>query len=201
MTKRNTKEDILTATLELAAEKGLGNVSMQQIADMVGIRKASLYNHYPSKDDIVDAMYSTIREASKKRAEVETDYERLVSEGSLESILTNAVDSYRMIVSDPQMNLFYRILMNERSVNSVASEIMVRETETMIDATKRLFEVIQKKGKAEFHDIDSAAISFAMAVHSIIDHEFDLLQIGKDSENNMMGKFIREFCHAYGKEE
>ena len=37
------KKEIILATLELAANKGLGNVSMNMIADKVGIKKPSLY--------------------------------------------------------------------------------------------------------------------------------------------------------------
>ena len=40
------KKEIIMATLELAANKGLGNVSMNMIADKVGIKKPSLYNHF-----------------------------------------------------------------------------------------------------------------------------------------------------------
>ena len=39
------KEEIIEAALGLAAERGLGNVSMAMIAERVGIRKPSLYNH------------------------------------------------------------------------------------------------------------------------------------------------------------
>ena len=56
------KSEIIYAALELASEKGLGTISMQQIADKVGITKASLYNHYSSKDEIVNAMYHYLRD-------------------------------------------------------------------------------------------------------------------------------------------
>lgn len=51
----NRKEEILLATLELASEKGLGSVSLNMIADKVGIRKPSLYNHFSSKEELVEA--------------------------------------------------------------------------------------------------------------------------------------------------
>ncbi len=38
------KEEIIYATLELAAEYGLKSLSMSQIAEKVGIKKPSLYN-------------------------------------------------------------------------------------------------------------------------------------------------------------
>ena len=40
------KEKILLSTLELACEKGLGYVSMSQIAARCGLSKSSLYYHY-----------------------------------------------------------------------------------------------------------------------------------------------------------
>ena len=78
---KDRKEEIINATLELAAENGLGTVSMQQIADRVGITKASLYNHFSSRDEIVDAMYERLREASRMKAEAgRTDYDRLTED-------------------------------------------------------------------------------------------------------------------------
>ena len=192
------KNEIVYATLELASENGLGAVSMQKIADRVGITKASLYNHFSSKDEIVDAMYLTLREASKQRASVgPVDYDAMVSEGSMAEILLRAVLSYRDIVHDPQMTMFYRIVMSERAISPAASEIMVRETQTMIDATERLFEAIQRKGLAAFADLRVAAFSFAMAIHSIIDYEFDLSSAGMDSGKDMIGGYINEFCRMY----
>ena len=41
----NRKEEIILATLKLASKKGLGNVSMSMIAESIGIKKSSLYNH------------------------------------------------------------------------------------------------------------------------------------------------------------
>jgi AcrR family transcriptional regulator len=38
-------------------EKGLAGVSMSMIADKIGIKKPSLYKHFSSKDEIVEAMY------------------------------------------------------------------------------------------------------------------------------------------------
>ena len=52
----NRKEEILHATLTLAAENGMKGVSMSQIADKVGIKAPSLYNHFKSKDDIIKEM-------------------------------------------------------------------------------------------------------------------------------------------------
>ena len=64
------KKEIIMAALELAANKGLGNVSMNMIADKVGIKKPSLYNHFASKEELVEVMYQFLREEAKKNANI-----------------------------------------------------------------------------------------------------------------------------------
>ncbi len=194
------KKDIIEATLKLASAHGLGTVSMQQIANEVGISKASLYNHFSSRDEIVEAMYESLRAISKEKSGVgKVDYDSLASAKSLKEILSGAVNSYRKIVSDPNLLLFYKIIMSERSINTAAAEIMVKETKTMIDASKALFYALQVKGIADFKDADAAAFSFTMAVHSIINYEFDLKMSGAKTDKKMMTDFINEFCRIYAK--
>lgn len=194
------KKDIIEATLKLASAHGLGTVSMQQIANEVGISKASLYNHFSSRDEIVEAMYESLRAISKEKSGVgKVDYDSLTSAKSLKEILSGAVNSYRKIVSDPNLLLFYKIIMSERSINTAAAEIMVKETKTMIDASKALFYALQVKGIADFKDADAAAFSFTMAVHSIINYEFDLKMSGAKTDKKMMTDFINEFCRIYAK--
>lgn len=50
----NRREEIIFNTLKLASKNGLASVSMSQIAKETGIKKASLYNHFSSKDEIIE---------------------------------------------------------------------------------------------------------------------------------------------------
>lgn len=47
-----TKERILYSALQLFSERGYAGVSMRELAAKVGIKAASLYNHFSSKEDI-----------------------------------------------------------------------------------------------------------------------------------------------------
>ncbi|MBK6545298.1 MAG: TetR/AcrR family transcriptional regulator [Saprospiraceae bacterium] len=49
MTKLRIKE----AAVRLFFEKGYGSCSMRDLASAVGVEAASIYNHYPSKEDIL----------------------------------------------------------------------------------------------------------------------------------------------------
>jgi AcrR family transcriptional regulator len=44
---------IISAALELFAENGVGGISLQMIADAIGVTKAAVYHQYNTKDEIV----------------------------------------------------------------------------------------------------------------------------------------------------
>ncbi|ADB34651.1 transcriptional regulator, TetR family [Kribbella flavida DSM 17836] len=56
---RDTKGDIHRAALELFSSQGYEKTSLREIAEQVGITKASLYYHYSSKQDLLKAIIGT----------------------------------------------------------------------------------------------------------------------------------------------
>ena len=74
------KSEIIKATLELASEYGLAAVSMNQIAEKLGISKPALYKHFESREEIIKTMYSFLREQAKQSiaaGEMNLDMHRL----------------------------------------------------------------------------------------------------------------------------
>ena len=53
---QTTPEEILDAAGELFTTKGFAATSTRRIAEMVGIRQASLYHHFPNKEEILAAL-------------------------------------------------------------------------------------------------------------------------------------------------
>ena len=174
----NRKEEIIFAALELASVNGLQSVSMSRIADRVGIKAPSLYNHFKSKDEIVNAMYCFLREkALQNRSPGFPDQEDLLAK-SLEQILTESLLAYLGMISDPNMMRFFRVLYSERSINPLAAKIMLEETEHMIRLTKQLFYSLAVHGKMKSEGVDTAAMTFALTVHSLIDYGMDRITAG-----------------------
>ncbi|NMO00291.1 TetR/AcrR family transcriptional regulator [Gordonia sp. TBRC 11910] len=50
------EEEILDAAAELFAANGFARTSTRAIAEAVGVRQASLYHHFATKDDILDSL-------------------------------------------------------------------------------------------------------------------------------------------------
>ena len=69
MKQEDTKQKILDKALELFSARGYDSVSVDQIARAVGIKAPSLYNHFPIKQAIFDA----IVESTAAQYETDTD--------------------------------------------------------------------------------------------------------------------------------
>jgi AcrR family transcriptional regulator len=50
---RRSKETVLTATLELLTESGLGGVSVDEVCRRSGVAKTTIYRHWPTRSDLV----------------------------------------------------------------------------------------------------------------------------------------------------
>ena len=59
MKQEDTKQKILDKALELFSAQDYDSVSVGQIAKAVGIKAPSLYNHFPSKQAIFDAIVAS----------------------------------------------------------------------------------------------------------------------------------------------
>lgn len=192
------KKEIIMATLELAANKGLGNVSMNIIADKVGIKKPSLYNHFASKEELVEAMYQFLREEAKKNANVGAiDYTVIFAGKSALEILRMMVGGYFHMNQQEHMLNFYKVIYSERSIQPMAAKILAEETEKMIIATKQLFYAMEVHKLLHFQNADMSAVSFAMTVHGLMDYELDLRSGECKTENqerNNLDEYLQWFC-------
>lgn len=193
------KEEIILVTLELAATNGLSNVSMAKIAEKMGMRKPSLYNHFHSKEEIIAAMYQYLRDKSKEQLSLaEIDYGEFAKATSMEEALMQSVANYSSMTAEPKMLSFYKVIYSERAVNPAAAKIMAEETKRMILATKNLFYALQVHGKICVRDIDMAATSFAMTVHAIMDYQLDCACSGEPVSQDMIQSYIKWFCNQFG---
>ncbi len=155
----STREDIITAMLDLGEEKGLANVSLSDIALEVGIRKASIYSHFESQQAIVDAMVRRCNEELGKKTFV-VDFKAKDARSMLVSLFDNIIDvfaqkpvsSYFSIVQ--QMGMFDELFAQEN-----------RRITSMINARIRIaLEFCVQRGWLDIRDTDFAADLLTAAV-------------------------------------
>ena len=192
----NRKEEIIMATLKLASTIGLKAVSMNMIAEEIGIKKPSLYNHFKSKDELVNEMYLFLRNKSQKETQTQLDY-AFFENKSANKILNCLVKNYISLSNEPYMQMFYKVIYSERSISPQAAKIMATETEKMIEATKQVFIILENKKLLKFENIKIGALNFALTIHSLIDYMLDNgLSNNEEPFKNLylISEFIDNFC-------
>ena len=193
---KNRKEEIIMATLKLASTKGLKAVSMNMIAEEVGIKKPSLYNHFKSKDELVNDMYLFLKNKAQKETRTQIDYS-IYENKSANQILSYLVENYIALCNEPYMQMFYKVIYSERSISPQAAKILTTETEKMVEATKQMFIILENKKMLNFKNIDISALNFALTIHSLIDYMLDigLSNNEKPFKNlDLLDGFIDNFC-------
>lgn len=170
---------------------------MSMIADKIGIKKPSLYKHFLSKDEIVEAMYQLLRQQAKEKANIKPiDYSTLFAGKAAFDVLQEVVCGYIQMNHQEKMLNFYKVIYSERSHNSMAAKIVAEETKTMIIATKQLFYAMEVHKMLHFENADMSAVSFAMTIHGLMDYELDQSNARYDAESdkNLLADYLKWFC-------
>ncbi|MDD6203453.1 MAG: TetR/AcrR family transcriptional regulator [Firmicutes bacterium] len=130
MDRGNTKQEILEAALELFSVQGFEATSVSQIADAVGIRKASLYSHFQNKQAILDAIVKEVLEQYAKHSifagtdwEKEADNLPLMPDEAVQMIQ----GQIRYILHDPYISRARKMLVIEQYRNPYLAKLQTKQ--------------------------------------------------------------------------
>ncbi len=84
-----TTNKILEVSAALFARKGFDGTSLQEISDAVGIKESSLYNHFRSKEGILEALLQIFREKAPESRPSEAELEKMLMIMEPEEIFKN----------------------------------------------------------------------------------------------------------------
>lgn len=192
------KEEILSKLLILASEKGLRSLSMSEIASAAGLKKSSLYSHFESKQDLINELYLFLRKRSNTKDFV--DYASYVKGKTLREILISTALSYDEMNRKPEMKTFYKVIISEKVLSKYAASVIIKETETMFNATRALFKAIEDNKIAFFKDFDTATLTFALLIHSALELRLDAEMAESNIAEGVLEKVIDGFIKTYVKE-
>ncbi len=141
-----TKEKIFQAAVELFSKNGYPGVSMQQIADRVGIKKSSIYNHYESKDDILKQIYIRFMEEMIEATPTKEMIKKEMAESTsiVEFWKKRIKKQYEKSASSEAGKLRHVVSM-EQYRDKRAGALIIKETERMIEVTAMIFKMMMKK--------------------------------------------------------
>lgn len=139
---KNTKQEILNVSLDLFSIYGFEATSMSKIANTVGIRKASLYSHFESKQAILNEIIDEILEYyDKKSIFVNTDWNTEDIPESVDEIVKKIQEQIQFILHDPYISKARKMLVIEQFNNPILSKLQTKQN--YIDVLNYFTEFIQ----------------------------------------------------------
>lgn len=116
-----TKERILFVAIHLFANKGYDGVSIKEIAAAAGIKQASIYNHYTSKVDILDQVYTFYKERIYLAKPSMKEAEAILKSGTVQEIMQ--IFNYPLPEPSAEMFAIVRIIWGRIYIDEAAREI------------------------------------------------------------------------------
>lgn len=203
MEQGNTKQEILKAALDLFSVQGYEATSISQIADVVGIRKATMYSHFASKQEILDALVQNTMEQYNKHSIFAQanwndpafikDKQNITVKAALKIILGHI----RYILHDPQISKSRRMLTIEQFQNPALKALQTkRNYADVMDYFTGLMNFLISQRRIKDNDPKIMAAQLCLPISAWI----NLCDREPERENEVMDlieRHIRQFFKIY----
>lgn len=201
-----TKERITEEALTLFAEKGYKGTSVKNIADAVGIKDASLYNHFRSKQEIFDSIVELI---SKHISELSQtlgipQYDKPDTPASdyfinldLDGLKKITRESFVFYLTDSYISRFWRVAHMEQYTNpQIYTMFRKIFMEDAISYQEKLFQEMMEQGVFYPGDARATAISFYSPIYLLLSM-YSNQQERKEEALEVLDRQIEEFFRIY----
>lgn len=200
----STKDAILYKSLIMFSEKGFAGVSMRDIASEVGIKAASIYNHFKSKDDIFNSIIKMMDERyfnfvtamkipginSEKAAE---EY-LVIKEEVLQDI---AKHLFLYFLKDEYAAPYRRMLTMEQYRHSFVGDTYQNLfINGAIEFQKNIFNILIEKGYFIESDPEVASYQFYSPILLLLS-KYDLKEEKEKEALEILRKHVYQFSRLY----
>jgi AcrR family transcriptional regulator len=190
---KDTKQRILNAAIDLFATRGFHESSMRDIAAVVGIRAASLYSHFKSKDEILQTILELYRDEIASLRVPDSQLAGIVESCSTETILVEGFKAVHKGVSARRTERILRLLLNLMYSNPQVGAFgldCLRET-NMRELT-RIFDALRRHGKIRRFDPEFLAVLYNALVNDYF-HELAVRKSCHRSTRALKQRTLRRF--------
>lgn len=206
MEKASTKQQILDAALDLFSVQGYEGTSIAQIAEAVGIRKATMYSHYASKQEILDTLvHDTLEQYDRRSIFANADWSdpeftRDKQNLTIDTILQAVVGHIRFVLHNPSVAKSRKMLVLEQFQNKELSALQTKQTYTdVMHYFTGFVGFLVGQGKLVDGDVEIMAAQLCLPVSvwiNLCDREPQREQEVVD----LVERHIKQFFKTYGAE-
>ena len=178
--RTDNKQKIFDISIDLFSRFGYNGVSIRQIASKVGIKESSIYNHYNSKEAILDSILNYYIERMLAQ-DIPLDDASANLDVGFDHFYQMGLNAFAMQLKDEKMSKITRIILIESYHNERINDFLKKSIlEDAIKGWIALFELMKSK-KLIREDADSLQLAesfykyglFLLNEHYIINYPED----------------------------
>ncbi|MDO5810314.1 MAG: TetR/AcrR family transcriptional regulator [Methanobrevibacter sp.] len=178
--RTDNKQKIFDISIDLFSRFGYNGVSIRQIASKVGIKESSIYNHYNSKEAILDSILNYYIERMLAQ-DIPLDDASANLDVGFDYFYQMGLNAFAMQLKDEKMSKITRIILIESYHNERINDFLKKSIlEDAIKGWIALFELMKSK-KLIREDADSLQLAesfykyglFLLYEHYIINYPED----------------------------
>ncbi|MGO5078227.1 TetR/AcrR family transcriptional regulator [Oscillospiraceae bacterium LCP25S3_E10] len=176
MKQEDTKQKILDKSLELFSTQGYDSVSVGEIAKAVGIKAPSLYNHFPGKQAIFDAIVeSTVAQYEVDTGKIDIHVQNakqdipVFTEITEDALFEKVRQIFEYSLHNESISRFRRMMTIEQFRSPELAALYTRRyVERILDYHAGIFRALIASGEIRSEDPDALAMMYVAPVLTLI---------------------------------
>lgn len=176
MKRENTKQKIIETALTLFSERGYDAVSVGEIAEAVGIKAPSLYNHFPSKQAIFDEIVETTAlQYEKDTGRIDIHVQRAAADIPMlmtigeEELFEKVRQIFDYSLHNDNIRKFRKMMTIEQFRSPSLGELYTRRfSERLVDYHAEIFRSLIAAGVIYGGDTNALALMYVAPVITLI---------------------------------
>lgn len=213
MAEKLSNDQIIKALLDAAFFRSAGDTSLANVADNLGIKKASLYNHFESKQDMMNKATESCGEYINGINFIPNDVQGVAQRYPAETVLKGLVSRYvKMHEKDPLFQI-YTFLESQKFFDSNAARLIEERNRRLVEQTETVLIALFEHNKISIQkfQIHGAAVWFCAGMNDLLSSyllarkevvkqnppsgEGELFTLETDEESiERINKFVEEFA-------
>lgn len=194
--KRDTsakRDAILDAAIDAFIETGLESTSMDQIAEKASASKRTVYNHFSSKEILIEEAFNRFLSRAFEGHKIEYEANR-----SIEDQLSDFADAKIKLAEDPKQLGLMRVTLGAFVTYPDMAQRVVSFSDSQEDGLVAWIKAANKDGRLSVKDPDMAAeVFWSMFAGTFFWPPLVRGPIGKKEGNKLKAELIQLFLARY----
>ena len=185
----------MDAATDLFSRKGFHNVSVREITRKVGIKESSLYNHFDSKDEVLEEILNRFQSEFASLTPSDEVLREVFESHDQEQYLCDWFMRFIQFWNDPRREKIWFIASMEQHRNKRVAEMILQETSQLLDVTETVFRKLIEKKRIRSFDPKLLAAEYIYTLRAMY-LEYRLLKVTKRNTEDiekLMSDYIEPF--------